>query len=153
MTITHFCVGAGRERHKGSERAGVELSAIEPFTLALPNLSFYDRGMIRQAVACCPEFQTLLGFESTLDHKVPAEVAGCCFKLSRVRVDISNRCGPKRCRVSIKSSWVRVALLRRVGRPLIAYRTGTTRQRTGPAFASDFLTSPTVLCIATPLDP
>jgi ribosomal protein S18 acetylase RimI-like enzyme len=44
-------MGDRRERHKGSERAGVELSAIEPFTLALPNPLFYDRRMIRQAVA------------------------------------------------------------------------------------------------------
>jgi hypothetical protein len=36
---------------QGPESAGVELSAIEPFTLALPKRLFYDRRMIRQAVA------------------------------------------------------------------------------------------------------
>jgi hypothetical protein len=33
------------------ESAGVKLSAREPFTLASPNRLFYDRRMIRQAIA------------------------------------------------------------------------------------------------------
>ena len=36
---------------RGSEPAGAKLSATEPFTLALPDRLFYDRRMIRQAVA------------------------------------------------------------------------------------------------------
>jgi hypothetical protein len=35
----------------GPGSAGVKLSATEPFTLALPNRVFYERRMIRQAVA------------------------------------------------------------------------------------------------------
>ena len=36
---------------RGPESAGVGLSATEPFTLALPDRLFYDRRMVRQAVA------------------------------------------------------------------------------------------------------
>jgi hypothetical protein len=36
---------------QGPEAAGARLSATEPFTLALPDRLFYDRRMIRQAVA------------------------------------------------------------------------------------------------------
>jgi hypothetical protein len=40
-----------RERHNAPESADAKLSATEPFTLALTIRLFYDRRMIRQAVA------------------------------------------------------------------------------------------------------
>jgi ribosomal protein S18 acetylase RimI-like enzyme len=85
---------------RGPESAGAELSATEPFTLALPNRLFYDCRMIRQAVRsdavkAVPLIMQAIGdiasvLTGTTDSQEAASILSDFFEQEDTRISYQN---------------------------------------------------------------